>query len=414
MRYLLLLICAFWAEPNFSQTALSLEQCENLFQKSNLSLLAQQYNVDASKAAVIQAKIWDRPYVSSELNLLNPPANKMFDVGSYGQKTLAIQQLIYLGGKKRKEVDFAKSNVGISELQFEQLLRNLRFELQQSFYQVYFNQKKANSLKSQLANLDSLINTYSVQAEKGNVPLKDVVRLQSLSLFFKNELLDIQKDIFVQQENLKILTNTSENINALVSEDSLNQKYLKPILQVEEQLQKKALQKNPEYLTALKIMESNDLMLKWQKSLATPDITVGANYDQRGGAFNNQVNLTFGIPLPLWNTNRGNIKMAAAQLGQTKMLKEQKVLEINSKVSTAYNTFIYQQNQYQQSVSIFQNFEKVYRGILQNFQKRNITMIEFTDFMESYNQSILFLNEIKKQVIINGENLNYLTNEKVF
>lgn len=409
-----MLICAFWAEPNFSQTALSLEQCENLFQKSNLSLLAQQYNVDASKAAVIQAKIWDRPYVSSELNLLNPPANKMFDVGSYGQKTLAIQQLIYLGGKKRKEVDFAKSNVGISELQFEQLLRNLRFELQQSFYQVYFNQKKANSLKSQLANLDSLINTYSVQAEKGNVPLKDVVRLQSLSLFFKNELLDIQKDIFVQQENLKILTNTSENINALVSEDSLNQKYLKPILQVEEQLQKKALQKNPEYLTALKIMESNDLMLKWQKSLATPDITVGANYDQRGGAFNNQVNLTFGIPLPLWNTNRGNIKMAAAQLGQTKMLKEQKVLEINSKVSTAYNTFIYQQNQYQQSVSIFQNFEKVYRGILQNFQKRNITMIEFTDFMESYNQSILFLNEIKKQVIINGENLNYLTNEKVF
>ncbi|MDZ4667611.1 MAG: TolC family protein [bacterium] len=391
-----------------------MEQCENLFQKSNLSLLAQQYNVDASKAAVIQAKIWDRPYVSSELNLLNPPANKMFDVGSYGQKTLAIQQLIYLGGKKRKEVDFAKSNVGISELQFEQLLRNLRFELQQSFYQVYFNQKKANSLKSQLANLDSLINTYSVQAEKGNVPLKDVVRLQSLSLFFKNELLDIQKDIFVQQENLKILTNTSENINALVSEDSLNQKYLKPILQVEEQLQKKALQKNPEYLTALKIMESNDLMLKWQKSLATPDITVGANYDQRGGAFNNQVNLTFGIPLPLWNTNRGNIKMAAAQLGQTKMLKEQKVLEINSKVSTAYNTFIYQQNQYQQSVSIFQNFEKVYRGILQNFQKRNITMIEFTDFMESYNQSILFLNEIKKQVIINGENLNYLTNEKVF
>jgi cobalt-zinc-cadmium efflux system outer membrane protein len=185
-------------------------------------------------------------------------------------------------------------------------------------------------------------------------------------------------------------------------------------LYLEAQLQEKALEKNPEYLTALKIIESNDLMLKWQKSLSIPDITLGANYDQRSGAFNNEVNLTFGIPLPFWNKNKGNIKIAEAELNQNKLLKQQKELEVKSKISTAYNNFLFQQKHYEQSISSFQNFEIVYQGILQNFQKRNVTMIEFTDFMESYNQSVLFINDIKNQVIISGETLNYLTNDNVF
>lgn len=414
MRYILIVCGLLIYNISFSQTTLTIEQCEALFQKNNIYLLAEQYNVDASKAAVIQAKIWEQPYLSGELNFLNPENNKMFDVGNNGQKTLAIQQLIYLGGKKRKEVNFAKSNVDIAELQFEQLIRNLRFELQQNFYEIYYNQKKANNINAHLANLDTLINVYAIQAEKGNEPLKDVVRLQSLSLSFKKELLSIQNDIFEEQQNIKILTNSSDNIIADVNEEALNKKFKSSITYLETQLQDKALEKNPEYLTALKIIENNDLMLQWQKSLSIPDFTLGANYDQHGGAFNNQVNITFGIPLPFWNKNKGNIKIAEAQTNQSKLLKEQKMFEIKTKVSTAYNTFLFQQNQYSQNIFRFKNFDIVYEGILKNFQKRNITMIEFTDFMESYNQSVLLLNDIKKQVIISGEALNYLTNEKVF
>ena len=36
-----------------------------------------------------------------------------------------------------------------------------------------------------------------------------------------------------------------------------------------------------------------------------------------------------------------------------------------------------------------QNFEAVYNGMLDNFQRRNVTMLEFTDFIESYTSSIV-------------------------
>jgi cobalt-zinc-cadmium efflux system outer membrane protein len=49
-----------------------------------------------------------------------------------------------------------------------------------------------------------------------------------------------------------------------------------------------------------------------------------------------------------------------------------------------------------------------------NFKKQNITILEFTDFMESYNQSIQNFNEINKVLILSSEELNKALNKQVF
>ncbi|MBZ5856847.1 TolC family protein [Flavihumibacter profundi] len=398
-----------------AQKRLSLQDCEAQFQKSNLLLLSEQYNIDIATARVVQAKIWDQPVVVGELNAIDPQNGKVFNVGQEGQKALAVQQLIYLGGKKKNEVAFAKSNLPIATLQFEQLLQALRYQIRQSFYSVYFDELKTKTIVAQLASIDTLSEAYMVQSEKGNVPLKDVVRLQSLALSLKNELTEVQKNIYAEQENLKILTNLADDILPLVGEGTADSICNKPFAADLGELQNKALAQNPEYLTTVKITSSNELFLKWQQSLAAPDLTVGAAYDQRGGAFQNQVNLTVALPLPFWNRNKGNIQVAEKQIAQSKSMQQQKALELTARISTAYNNLVYQQRQYQKiSKSTAPNLELVYSGVLQNFQKRNISLIEFTDFMESYNQSSVLLNEMKKQLLIAGENLNYLVNEKIF
>lgn len=414
MRSTFLFICSFFVQGLFGQNSYTVQQCEELFQKNNLLLLAEQYNIDAAQAAVVQAKIWEHPYVSGEFNFINPQDKKILNAGANGQKSISVQQLIYLGGKKKKEIEAAKGNVAVAVLQYEDLLRSLRFEIRQNFYGIYFNQNKVTVIQSQLSTLQSLITAYDEQAKKGNVPLKDVVRLQSLSLSLKKELMDIQQEIFSRQESLKILTNTTENITPIVAVQEIEDKFTRPLASNETQLFELAVQKNPAYLVALKTIESNELQLKWQRSLSVPDITVGASYDQRGGAFNNQVNLTVGIPLPFWNKNKGNIKIAEAQLAQNRVGKEQKLLELKTQIATLYQTFAFQQQQYKQSLPNFENFGKVYDGVLQNFQKRNISLIEFTDFMESYNQSMLYINEVKKQVLLYGETINLLVNDTIF
>ncbi len=48
---------------------LSLPQAEKRFLDSNLSLLAAHYNVDAQKALIQQAKLWDNPTLNTDFAL---------------------------------------------------------------------------------------------------------------------------------------------------------------------------------------------------------------------------------------------------------------------------------------------------------------------------------------------------------
>jgi cobalt-zinc-cadmium efflux system outer membrane protein len=414
MRYLSAFLLLFTGFSCFAQESMTIQQCEASFLKNNLLLLAEQFNISASKAAVVQAKIWDQPYLSGEINAINPQDRKVFDVGNPGQKGLAIQQLIYLGGKKKNEVAFAQSNIAIAELQLEQLIRNLKFQINQDFYDIFFNQKSINALNLQISKLDTLLVSYQIQSDKNNIALKEVVRLQSLVLGLKNEKNTLQKETIEKQKEIQLITGVNNFLTPVVNEPELDTKYNLTKIS-KDSLLTIALSKNPDYLTAVKITENQDLFLKWQKSLSTPDLTLGLSYDQRGGAFRNQINVSFGIPLPVWNRNKGNIMIAEAQLNQLGITRDYKKMEIQNNIDAALQVWQQQQSQYVAiNKSVSSNLESVYQGVLGNFQKRNITLLEFTDFIESYNQTTIQLNELKKGWVIASLNLNFVTNTEVF
>ncbi|MBF6654972.1 TolC family protein [Flavobacterium columnare] len=398
----------------YSQKVLKLEECELALKNNNLQLIAQQYNIEVSKAQIIQAKIWQQPLVSGEVNLYNPEKKLYFDVGVTGQKAFAIQQLIYMGGKKRNEVAFAKSNSQLAELQFEQVMLSLKYQLAQSFSSVYFDNQKIKVINEQIEKLESLLSAYNEQAKKGNVSLKDVVRLQTLVLGLKNDKVSITKDIISNQQTLSLITGISEVIEPNLNEKKILDDYSATFFSKED-MKKKLIENNPEYLWTQKMTESQELYLKWQRSLNTPDVTLGGSYDQTGGAFKNQVNLTFAVPLPLWRQNKGNVAIAKAQLEQSKTNLEYKKQELENSLDTAY--LIWQQYT-QQYKTILEDdkkeLEAVYEGIVQNFERRNITLLEFTDFMESYNEAVIQKNEIKKQWVISGIGINYITNSQIF
>lgn len=411
--YALLLLVLF-NQVVMAQKTVTLQDCESQFLKNNLFLLASHYNIDAAKAMTIQSRIWDNPNLTAELNAYNPERDKFFDIGKQGQKVFGIEQLIYLGGKKRNEVKLAKTNEQLAELQFNDLLRTLKLQLRQSFYTVYYNTKSLEITDKQLVHIEDLINSYSIQAQKGNIPLRDVVRLQSLYLNFKNERMEVVNNSIEEQANLKLLLNSTETIIPDVSKDDFN-KYLKIIPFDLKSFEDEAIANRPDYLAKQKEIEANELNVKWQKSLSVPDITLGANYDQRSGAFNNEANISVGIPLPLWNKNKGNIKNAQAVLAQSKVEKQNFNLQLETEITSAWNKWDESRKNYAViKPTVNSDFEEVYNGILTNFQKRNISLLEFTDFMESYNQASIQVNELKKKLALSGEELNTTINKDLF
>jgi cobalt-zinc-cadmium efflux system outer membrane protein len=410
----LLFILFFASLSALGQRNVTLDELQTLLQKNNLALLAETYNVTIAEAAVIQAKIWDQPYLNVELNVINPQKTRGFDVGEKGQKAVAIQQLIYLGGKKRNEVEFARSNGALAQLQLEQLVRNLNFQLTENFYSLYFDRQKVDTLDMEIKTIDTLVGAYKVQVAKGNVPLKDLVRLESLLLSLNNEKNAIQQELVIYQSNLALLTGSTEEFVPSVNALALAKKYATPRYVLDSIVSMASL-KNPEYLAATKMMEIQSVYVKWQKSMAVPNLTAGLSYDQRGGAFQNQVNVTLGIPLPLWNRNKGMIKMAEAQRDQSNLNFEYQKVSLKTLIYQAYTLWQHQQ----QLLSTIggastSNLEQVYQGTVINFQKRNIALLEFTDFVESYSQRMIEINDIKKQSVLRALTLNYHSSFDVF
>jgi cobalt-zinc-cadmium efflux system outer membrane protein len=397
-----------------AQNKKDLQQCEQIFLKTNLNLIAAQYNIDANKALVIQAKIWDNPYLSMELNANNPQSGKYFDIGQSGQKAASIQQLILLGGKRRNQIELAKSNQKLAQLSFEDLLRNLKFELRKSYYAIYFNNEKIESLNVQVNNLDTLVKAYGVQSQKGNVPIKDYLRLQSLLLDLKNEKMELVKDNIEQQSSLNILLSDSTEIQPVLAPTFFN-KYISTNFITLSDIEKFAFVGRPDYTMVTQNVLASETSLKLQKSMRVPDLTLGSSWDQHGGAFNNQVNLTLGLQLPLWNKNQGNIKYAESMNSQAITNQQSEAIQLKSEIAAAFKKWVEAKNNYNQiAVTNFESYQNVYQSIVQNFKKGNISILEFTDFLESYNQMRSHYNELKKNLVLSAETLNTAANTELF
>ncbi|MBF8457337.1 TolC family protein [Kaistella sp. G5-32] len=397
----------------FAQQKIAINEAEEAFVKNNLQLLAQQYNISIADADIIQAKIWNLPEASFQANVYNPEDKKIFDVGP--SKSFAVQQLFLLGGKRKNEVEFAKSNKELAQLQLKQLLVDLKTKLRETFYSIYFDQKKLVNIDKQLNFLTDLVKAYKVQTAKGNIALKDEVRLQAIVLDLNNEKLQIRNSISSQLQDLHTLTGISGEIAPEVNDDEADTTIRKQTLNSLDEIKQKALENNADYLYVQKAVESSKSYYNWQKSLNIPDVTGGLQWNQSNGIFKNEVNFTVGIPIPLWKQNEGNVQKAKTLIDQSQKNSEFKKLEVESNVTAAYQTW---QNNYDAYFNIQQkdlnNLEAVYKGMQDNFRKGNVTLIDFTDFTNSYKETVLKINEMQKQIVISAEELNQLVQTPIF
>jgi cobalt-zinc-cadmium efflux system outer membrane protein len=140
-----------------------------------------------------------------------------------------------------------------------------------------------------------------------------------------------------------------------------------------------------------------------------------ASYDQRGGAFLNQVNAGISIPLPLWNRNQGNIKSSHYHV---KEMEYNLLAMQQEKLSDLQNNYaLYTQTvaEYNKTSRLYNaDFEVTVRGMSDNFQKRNVSLIEFVDFFESYNLVLAELARMKTQLVTSAELLNLSIGKDIF
>jgi outer membrane protein, heavy metal efflux system len=387
--------------------AINLQKAEQQFLEKNLQLLASKYDVDIAKAQVMQARLFNNPSVQVSTALYNQNDHKLLDVSNAtGQYGINVQQLITLAGKRNKQIKLAEINATQSDNTLLELLRTLRFTLRSDFYNAYFLRGSINAFTQQINTLKQLDSTYAAFLAKGLVTLKDVVRIRSLLYSLQAEQTDLQNQLRDVQSELQLLL--QDNKTFFIPEvNDAHLAFVSPQLNLQ-QLLDTASANRYDLKSANTAVAYNQQNLALQKALRVPDLTLGAEFDKRGSYINNATFLNAAIDLPFFNRNQGNIKAAKASVDQSKALYTQQQAIVENDVQKAYGKMLNTQKMLQSFDPGFNSqYEQLMKGVAENFGKRNLSLIDFADFVESYRNNVLQFNQLQNDRRQAIESLNF-------
>ena len=392
---------------------LSRNEAENLFLTKNFDLITQRLEISQAKARALQAKIWPNPTIGiSEVNLWRtydveelPPL--LGNWGTTSQISAQIEQVITTAGKRRKTVELHQIEVNGEEFELLEIMRELKKELRNTLTDIIYNQKHQQIYKSQIESLEKLTKSYQNQLNQGNISKAEYIRLKAQELDFKKKLIALNQDLEELQTEIKGLLILPAAANVYIV-DSLEI----PNKDIEDyNLQKWvniATQNRPDIQIRLNQEKYAKKNLELQNAMKTPDISFTINYDRGGSIMKDFVGVGASMELPIFDRNKGNIQEAKIQIEKTDLETKKNVLKAENEITSAVRN-------YQRTNKIFGEFDADYEQSLdkllisheKNFRLRNISMLEYMDFLETYIENKLIILETKKELNQYFENLQY-------
>lgn len=415
--FLIFILCMY---ASYSQDTLSYKQdtlkltlsrAENIFLNKNLDLIAQKYSIDSARATVITAKLYNNPDFSFSNAFYNTRTHNFFDP----EESVEISQLILMAGKRKKAIALAESGINIAQFQFYDLLRTLRFVLRNDFYNIYFMEQSSKLYQIEISSLQKIVPAFEDQVKKGFMAPVDALRMKTQLYSLQAEYNNLQVNIDQVQTEFKLLIRAGAS-SFIVPEIQVPDLNNNVVAQSSYQsLVDSAMVNRPDLKALNANIAFSNYNLQLQKAFATPDITVGANYDRLGSYVQDYNAIGFSIPLPFFNRNQGNIRNAKIQIEVNKVQYESGLDKVKSDVTTNYITALRAERLLSGFDPAYQkDMENIIDQVTINFQKKNITMLEFLDFYDSYKQNVLQMNQLRFNKMNALEQLNFSIGKIIF
>jgi cobalt-zinc-cadmium efflux system outer membrane protein len=414
--------------PTIDTVAITLNDAEDQFLKNNFALLAQKFNVDASKALIRQAGLFNNPNIYIENSVYNPfkttgskyfPADngKYFgDIHSMGETLIQYNWLFSVAGKRNKNVKVAKAQADVAQYQFDDLMRTLLFALRSDFYQLHYGLQSLKLFDEEIASLKDIVTGFESQYQKGNISLRDITRVRALLFSMQNDRLALATDLRETLSEFSGLLNNPKPVwyKPTVNETEVATKYNATAVNLSDLLTQ-ALSNRPDLKEAQAQVTASEANLKLQKATGVPDVMLQGVYDRNGSYIHNYNGAAIQIPISIFNRNQGNTQAAKSLVDAANQQLLQKQVSVQNDVFASYQKMAETEKLNSSlNANFATDFNSLLKGAQSNFEKKNLSLLEFVDMFESYKESMVQYNTIKTQRLIAFEELNFNVGKDVF
>ncbi len=398
------------------QNRVKKSEIEQVFLAHNLTLLAQRFHIQQAEAGMLQAKLWPNPKIEiSEFNLWKNPSSETLPalIGHYGknqQVALELEQTIELAGKRKKRIQLQLLEKENAKLQFEELLRNLKYDLRNKCIELQVLQERERLYSDQVTIFHKLAQSYQKQWKEGNVSEMDYLRIQSESIAFANKLSEIQ------QQKIEKMNAVAQYLGskgqALFIIDTLGIPVF--IGNKANEWKLMALDSRSDYKLIHNELKKSKAQLEIEKAERVPDLQVSLNYDRGGNIMRDFVGVGLAMDLPLFNRNQGNIKVAQLELEKNKVEIEQFRIDIEREIGFLAARLSNLESSLKATDQQFDvKLDIALERYVRNFQQQRLTIVEFIDFINNYMENKEAILERRANYLQYGEELAYLIGKDI-
>ena len=371
---------------------LTLSDAVRIADERNPDLAAARNAVEGAQADRTTARTLPNPAVTFESEGRSIFRSPAVDEHEYSAR---VDQDLFLGARRRLQIQGADTGVTIAQAQAEDVRRRLHYEVRRAYVQAQLARADQDVAKASLEEIDRVITLNRARLGQGAISGVEFRRLQVERLRFADDVFSAElaarnaRSALLALLNMPDLGAPFELAEALVPAGGVAVDTM-PAFNVPV-LTAQALSVRPDVAAAGGTVTRAATETRLQRALRAPTPTVGAGYKHNGG----NDTFVFGatIPLPFLNRNQGPIARSEADRRAAENRAQAVRTAASLDVQQAVNTVDVnrQRVEYIERESL-RNAQETRDIILASYRAGAVNLIDFLDAQRAYRDTVRAYN----------------------
>jgi outer membrane protein, heavy metal efflux system len=323
-----------------AQQALTWQQVRDRFEASNPTLLADQLNVDESKAEEITAYLRPNPTLSLTVDGTQiAPNDGMWHPFAGTFESPGISYLVERRHKRGLRLESQKKSTLIAEFSHADLTRSLLFNLRSAFVSTLQAKAVLRLAKDNLAYYDRVLQISKDRFDAGDIAQIDLDRLELQRVQYESDLQTA--DVNLRTAKIQLLTLLNDR-TPLDQFDVTEPYDFNDQLPSRDDFRKIAMDTRPDLKAAVEAIDKAQTDHKLAMANGSTDPTLAAWYTHNASTNNpiaiNTLGVSVSFPLRVFDRNQGEKLRTQLDIKRTERLRDATEAAVLSDVDSGYAT----------------------------------------------------------------------------
>jgi cobalt-zinc-cadmium efflux system outer membrane protein len=350
---------------------------------ANKDFQAAALNKKIATGDVTSSALFANPSLNIIGDILPTPRDNFSPEAKYYGLSLALP--IDIAGHRNKKIEYAERTVDVVNNQVADFARQLRKQVQITYYSALALHDRYELAKTNLNRLDSFVVLTRLRAEKKEIPVIDVSRADLIRLQYSADVQQLHLNYRSALIDLQVLMGRTVLDDSLQLQSSLDELSSESIYSPDN-AEHFAREHRPDFLAMQMQIEVEKANRQLQRSYSSVDMSISGDYSNQ--QFTKFYGISLNFTLPVFNRNQGEVEKSEARIEQAEFALASLENSMKAEIRRTYEEMSsLRELVLQQKTTVIPQAEAVLKSVGLAYRLGNTTLLDFLDAQRSFTET---------------------------